>query len=669
MWGNRYGELTGLRFAEGDGPSGLEELRTALLERIEPASLGLRFQAVREQALAASAQSMDFGQLFLGFSFFLIAAALLLMGLLFQLGLEQRATEIGTLLALGLPPRQVRRWLLMEGAGIALIGGSVGVAGGILYARAMVGALTTLWKDAVGTSALGFHMSPLTLLIGLGASVVVGTLTLWLALRRQGRRPARELLAEGADSEAMELSGVSRKRGRALWIGVASAVGALGLVGWSLAKGDQANAGAFFGAGALLLIAGLAFTSALLTRLAGAEAASRLTLRAMGVRSCARRRKRSLASVALLACGSFLVVAVGANKLDATRNATERSSGTGGFALIGEATMPVLHDLNSREGREHFGLSEALMEDVRVVPFRVRDGDDASCLNLNRAQTPRLLGVDPELMHSRGAFTFAGVAGGYSGEDGWRLLARGAGADDRVPAVGDQNSILWALRMRLGDTLEYEDARGGSFEVEIAGALANSILQGSLIVPEAEFVKRFPGESGYRTFLIDAPSNRVEEVARELSRALSAAGLELTPAAERLAAYNAVQNTYLDTFQILGGLGLLLGSAGLGVVVLRNVLERRGELALLLAVGFRRGTLRRLVLSEHAVLLWLGLGLGVLAALVAVLPALLSPGAEIPYGSLAVTLALVMFSGMVWTWLATRVALRGRLLDALRGEG
>jgi len=39
-----------------------------------------------------------------------------------------------------------------------------------------------------------------------------------------------------------------------------------------------------------------------------------------------------------------------------------------------------------------------------------------------------------------------------------------------------------------------------------------------------------------------------------------------------------VQNTYLGTFQILGGLGLLLGSAGLGIVVLRNVLERRGEL-------------------------------------------------------------------------------------------
>ena len=41
-----------------------------------------------------------------------------------------------------------------------------------------------------------------------------------------------------------------------------------------------------------------------------------------------------------------------------------------------------------------------------------------------------------------------------------------------------------------------------------------------------------------------------------------------------------------------GLLGLLLGSAGLGVVVLRNVLERRGELGLLQAVGFPRRSIR-----------------------------------------------------------------------------
>src|SRR5207249_5417857 len=141
------------------------------------------------------------------------------------------------------------------------------------------------------------------------------------------------------------------------------------------------------------------------------------------------------------------------------------------------------------------------------------------------------------------------------------------------------------------------------------GTVAKSIRQGNLIIDEAEFIKRFPGESGHRMFLIDAPSNSIAQVSATVSRALQDAGLELTPAVQRLNAFNAVQNTYLGTFQVLGGLGLLLGSTGLGVVVLRNVLERRGELGLLTAVGFRRKSLRQLVLAEHGALLGLGLGI------------------------------------------------------------
>ena len=200
------------------------------------------------------------------------------------------------------------------------------------------------------------------------------------------------------------------------------------------------------------------------------------------------------------------------------------------------------------------------------------------------------------------------------------------------------------------------------------GGVANSILQGSLIIDEAEFTRRFPGESGYRMFLLDAPSNSVAQASAALSRAMQDTGLELTPAARRLDEFNAVQNTYLGTFQILGGLGLLLGSAGLGVVVLRNVLERRGELGLLTAVGFRRRLLQRLVLIEHGALLGLGLGLGAVAAALAVLPAILAPGTQLPWGSLALTLAAILLNGLLWTWLATTYSLRGNLLAALRNE-
>ena len=227
---------------------------------------------------------------------------------------------------------------------------------------------------------------------------------------------------------------------------------------------------------------------------------------------------------------------------------------------------------------------------------------------------------------------------------------------------------MWAMGKKVGDTLDYTDERGRRFKVRLVGAVANSILQGNLLIAEDEFVARFPSETGFRMFLIDAPPENANEISKTLSRALRDTGLELTPAIAQLAEFNAVQNTYLSTFQILGGLGLLLGSVGLGVVVMRNVLERRGEFALLLAVGFRPRALKWLVMSEHGALLFCGLGIGLIAALAAVLPELLSPGAEAPWLSLALTLAAVMFSGAVWTWVAARLALRGKLLDALRNE-
>ncbi|MCW5559535.1 MAG: ABC transporter permease, partial [Verrucomicrobiae bacterium] len=228
------------------------------------------------------------------------------------------------------------------------------------------------------------------------------------------------------------------------------------------------------------------------------------------------------------------------------------------------------------------------------------------------------------------------------------------------------NSIQWALGRKVGDTLDFQDERGRPFRIRLAGAVANSVLQGNLVIAESDFVQRFPSESGYRVFLVDAPADRAAAVGESLSRALSDVGLELTPAAVRLDRFNAVQNTYLNTFQVLGGLGLLLGSVGLGIVVLRNVQERRGELALMQALGFPERRIRRLVLLEHGLLLAAGLALGVVAALLAVLPSVLRPGLGIPWASLGLTFAVVALNGVLWTWLATRGALRGNLLSGLR---
>lgn len=680
LWANRFGNLTALRFQPKAEPPDTNAMKATLLEHLKPEQIGLRFDSVRAQALTGAARAQDFGQLFLGFSFFLMVAALILMALLFQFGFEQRLGEVGTLLALGFAPRRVRRLLLGEGAVLAFAGGIAGMLGGLGYARAMVLGLNTLWNEAVGGSALQFHVTLPTLMIGLFSAAAVGTLTIALALRRQTTRSARELLEEGAvvEGQAMGVGASDISRGQAMgWI--AGLLG-LSLAGWSLWRG-QADAPVFFGAGSLLLASGLGFVSGFITRLGRSSAAQKFTLFGMGLRGMTRRRKRSLASVALLACGSFLVVAIGAFKLEAHRDQFKRSSGTGGFAFIGETTLPIVHDLNSQEGQDFFGFDAADLNGASFVSMRVKDGDEASCLNLTQAQQPRLLGIKPEALDSRGAFTLAQIAKGLSSDHPWRLL-QDQSAPDVVPAIGDLNSIKYAMGRKVGETIDYTDEQGRAFKVRLVAGLANSILQGSLLIDERRMLDRFPTQSGYRMFLMDAPSNAVAAtalpgasrkpgntgVAAILTRALQDVGLEMIPAGERLAQFNAVQNTYLNTFQVLGGLGLLLGSSGLGVVVLRNVLERRGELALLQAVGFRRRKLRSMILSEHGALLGLGLIAGVAAAAVAVLPALLRPGSDFPAGSLALTLSAVWFNGWIWTWAAAHLALRGSLLPALRNE-
>src|SRR5262249_11908383 len=149
-----------------------------LLANLDPSDVGLRFEPVREQALKAAEQSQDFGQLFLGFSIFLVVAALLLMALLFQFGLEQRISEIGELLALGFTVKQVRRLFMKEGVVLALLGGTLGALGGIAYAKAMLWGLATIWRNAVGGSSLQFHATINSLLIGFCASTIVAVFTI-----------------------------------------------------------------------------------------------------------------------------------------------------------------------------------------------------------------------------------------------------------------------------------------------------------------------------------------------------------------------------------------------------------------------------------------------------------------------------------------------------------
>lgn len=675
LWGNRFGNLTSVRYTKGTAPEEEATLRKELVGHLKLADIGLVPRDFRSEASAAAKGSVDFGGLFIGLSLFLIASALVFSALLFLFTLEKRASQIGLLLAVGWTQKQVRRSVLGEAGLVAAVGAALGLLGGMAYTKLALAGLNGIWADATAGMKLGYHAQGATLAIAFISSLFAAIGTLWLASRRMFRSQPKDLLVGEAWREAEKGKGAavaaggqkSRKGVLAPWIPLLCLIAATGLsVTGSQVSNPQAMAGMFFGAGFLLLLAGLLAIRRWLRgqgstvgETAGSVGSKVSSLSAIGRRNVTRRPGRSMAVIGMMAGGIFLVIAVNAFRLSADADPGKRDSGTGGFALLGESSLPIYEDLNTEAAWDAFALDEKVMQQAKVVPFRVREGDDASCLNLNRAQSPVLCAVNPEPLVQRGAFKFAGGS--------WSDLVGGSPSTD-IPAIADQATALWGLGKGIGDTLTYVGADGKPFTVKLVGLLTGSVLQGKIIIGEGAFLAKFPDAAGYKFFLMDAPPESAHKVSEHLTKQLQTRGLAIEPVATRLEAFLAVQNTYIGIFTVLGGLGVLLGTAGLGVLVARNILERRGEFGLMQALGFLPNALRRMVLSEHVALLAAGLALGLLSAALAVWPNVQQSGGALPVGFLLwLNLGILAF-GVAVCWLAARLALSGRLLDAVRKE-
>ena len=660
MWGSRFGHATSIRFT--GGPSVAAQLEAELRRHMRPSQLGLTFRPVREEGLAAAAGATDFSMLFVGFSMFLIVSAALLVGLLFRYGVEQRAAEIGVMLATGLPVALVRRRFLTEGIALAGLGGLIGIGGAVAYAELMMLGLRTWWLPAVGTPMLFLHVEPLSLVAGYAASVLVVCISVWLALRRVMGVSARALLAGETTLVA------TRPRKRSAYAASASAAMSLVAIGFGVGADPPTAAGAFFAGGALALFSGLTFFSQWLKgggKTGSSPVASAISI---GARNSRRHPGRSMLCAALVGCACFVIVAVGANRRVAggEREWSNKSSGTGGFALIAESDIPLHQNLNSPEGRFELGVGrdeEGLLDRARFFSLRSLEGEDASCLNLYKPQQPGILGVPQELIQ-RGGFRFKQTVA--ESENPWLLLEQDLGPGV-VPVIGDYNSVLWILHLGLGDELLVQDEAGGDLRLRLVGLLESSLFQSELLMSETNFMRYFPNATGFGFFAVEAKPDEAGGVSAALERSLARYGFDVSTAAHRLARFLEVENTYLSTFQTLGGFGLILGTIGLGFVLLRNALERTGELATLRAIGFSRSLLSRMLLLENSFLLLTGVVLGTVAALIAVSPHVIAVG-KVPWFSLSFTLAVIVVVGVAVSAAAARLALRAPLLPALKAE-
>jgi ABC-type lipoprotein release transport system permease subunit len=661
------------------------------LKGLTPAQAGFAVRPVWAEGLQAAQGSTDFRMLFAGMAFVLMVAALLLSALSLSLALETRKSEVALFSALGWSRGKVVRVLAAEWSVPLVLGAAAGGGLGAVLARVLVWSLGRFWREAFAGADMAFHFSWPTAGVAAGVSAV---LTLAVLLKTVSRfaqcRPVE--LWQGVGRADAEGAGRRTEGGDLVQsvMGGLLAVAAMAVMVFS-PSGSAAN-GVFFGAGFMLMLSLLLFVktvgTAWFARVSHAEARRRgeKSLEYKGVAGPVQAGlcralsvpRRSAPVVILLAVGTFLTVGILSMKHDPAAGCERPSSGSGGFASIVTSVTPM-------ERERGLSLARRVSGGKGVVPVRVREGDEAGCLNMSQPQTPRLLGLDARAMARARAFEPEN-SGGV-----WTLIEQPL-EDGTIPALSaDQTMLQYSLKAKAGvkdgSVLNYVGTDGAAWRVRIVGALPvrSGILQGALILDERQFVRMFP-EEGYRLWLSDAapkPLRAAEEVRGrrsevggqgDKSRMLSSVlrhpepGVTVETVQARLRLLGSVESAYLDIFLVLGGLGVVLGVAGIALVILRGVEERRGELALLSAVGLPRQTVLRLLTAEYGVLVLAGLVVGIVPALVAIQPAARALQGALPWPSMTGILAALFGSAAACVALAARVASRRYGPEVLKEE-
>jgi len=671
FFGSRFGDVTSIRFPVAFAKD-VEAFENRMIASLKPEwdQLGWQPIMIRDKQLAASKGTTPFDALFLSLSMFVILAAVLLISLLYRLGMLKRSKDYGLLMATGWTGKDVTRLAIREGVWSSLPGVALGLLGGVVYSMLVLGALKSWWVGAVTVRFLEFHASTISFIIGGVSSLSVAMLTIWVTTRRLRKVTAQSLLSGNIENDDVHHLPTGTKGRTAKVVAAILLISAIVMLVAGVGGSGLSQAGAFVGAGMLLLFASLAFIH---QRLSVPPSRDRpadwnYTLLKMATGNLRRNPLRSTLAIGLMSVATFLIISIGAFELRPT------VSGTGGFSLLGKTATPIFRDLRDRSVQtEWLGRDAETFPEAEVMPFRFKSGQDASCNNLYQAEQPQVLGV-PEAMavkRDQTPFDWAAVAiddDHPSGTIPWGLLSIPASGtrNDPIPLIVDQNTAMWALQMTsgIGEVRSFAWTPDRPFYFKVVALLSNSVLQGSLLVGESNFEKIFPEVSGYQFFMI--ATNEPERVEQAFENRMGDVGMDITRSDIVLSRLMAVQNTYLKTFQSLGGLGLLLGTIGLAIAQLRSAVERQGELAVMRAIGFSRPRLARGIMLESATLLLIGIGCGIFCAMITVAPHAITGQALPPVAQPIIAILGIAIVGLIAGVVAVVKVVQMPLIESLR---
>jgi putative ABC transport system permease protein len=303
--------------------------------------------------------------------------------------------------------------------------------------------------------------------------------------------------------------------------------------------------------------------------------------------------KQHLLAYWTLSLGVFTVFAVGLNRPDFS----QAVQATGGYQFYVDSRVPIQYDLNNKAVRHKLSL-QSLPDSTLFLSFLRHKQDEASCLNLNQVSTPTVLGVDLKEMESFG-------------------LIQEPHTSHLTPHIYiDEEALVWSLMKSVGDTLVYQNDKGESVPVVIAGTYPTGIFHGNAIMSSEDFRRLWPKEVGVEVLLMKSPCP--EEAAETLAMAMSEYGLNIQTVEERIRMFFEVTETYLIIFLTLGGLGLLLGIFSLMIIVRKNLAAQATTIQQYRAMGFSEPLIGQLLFRENLLVPLYAVGVGAIGSVISI---------------------------------------------------
>src|SRR5213596_3668819 len=647
-----------------------QDLRLSIATR----HLALRVQPVKADEIAQAMQvGRDATQLFLVMGAFGILAGILLIVNIFVMLAEERKPELGIARALGFLRKDLLATFALEGTFYAVVAAALGSLAGVGLGYVMVYFFDKLVPH--GQVPVTFHFDPSSVLIAFVAGTALTWATILLASWRVSRlnivRAIRDLPEPGTPERSRDAlaaglaltawgfaanTGLGKIPGPPLLsLGLGIAVASRGharaaltiasafnlvwiLVPVGLLNQQTDNVSIAFVmtgiilVGSAILIAVFNVSEALRSLLRRANRGAGRPVLSTAVSYPAEKRFRTGMTVAMFALILFMVTLISmVQGLQASSLDTFVRQQSGGYDVIAYTTsygeIPNFRQMLQQNFSDRLFLGGwSGVSSASVLPAKVQS------VGGNRSYDYTLWGVDNFLLRSNG-YGFTSFLPSYvnestglredltSRESVWLSLRynHSLAIVDRS-AAGPNQFVPDESRLRVvpGDRIRALDGAGHTVDLTIVGVLEQALQFTSGVFVDQDVVRAvFPAQERYTAYFFQMdPTADVGAFRADLERVFFPYGLQTIDIREEIGrAFDASQQV-LTLMEAYLGIGLLVGIAGLAVITLRAVVERRTQIGALRAIGFTRRMVLSVFLLEIALIAVLGIGIGVALGIV-----------------------------------------------------